>query len=90
MKFKMFGWGYAKETCISLFKKEQEENAVKIYYSECLRILTENTAKIVMLESGGKVDASYLTIKLHDILHPKPIDNRTKAEIVDGIRKKLK
>ena len=24
----MFGWGYAKETCISLFQKEQEEKAV--------------------------------------------------------------
>lgn len=77
----MFGWGYAKDTCVALFQKEQEEKAVRIYYAECLRIITENTAKI----GGGSV----LQMKLQDILDPKPIDNRTTEEIVDGIRKKL-
>ncbi len=78
----MFGWGYAKETCISLFQKTQEEKAVKIYYAECLRIMTENTAKM----GGG----SYIEAKLQDILDPKPVDNRTADEIVEGIRNKLK
>lgn len=77
----MFGWGYAKDTCVALFQKEQEEKAVRIYYAECLRIITENTAKI----GGGSV----LQMKLQDILDPKPIDNRTTEEIVEGIRKKL-
>ena len=67
--------------CISLFQKEQEEKAVKIYYAECLRIMTENTAKI----GGG----SYIEAKLQDILDQKPVDNRTADEIIDGIRKKL-
>ena len=78
----MFGWGYAKDLCISLFQKEQEEKAVKIYYAECLRIITENTAKM-----GGKL---YVQVKLQDILDPKPIDNRTANDIIDGIRNKLK
>ena len=78
----MFGWGYAKETCISLFQKEQEEKAVKIYFAECLRILTENTAKI----GGG----SFVEAKLQDILDPKPADNRTANDIIKGIRYKLK
>lgn len=78
----MFGWGYAKETCISLFQKEQEEKAVKIYYAECLRIMTENTAKM----GGG----SYIEAKLQDILDPKPVDNRTANDIIEGIRNKLK
>ena len=78
----MFGWGYAKETCISLFQKEQEEKAVIIYYAECLRIMTENTAKMV----GG----SYIEAKLQDVLNPKPVDNRTADDIIDGIRNKLK
>ena len=69
----MFGWGYVRETCISLFQKEQEEKAVKIYYAECLRIMTENTAKM----GGG----SYIQIKLQDILEPKKVDNRTGEEI---------
>lgn len=77
----MFGWGYATDLCISLFQKEQEEKAVKIYYAECLRLIGENTAKF----AGG----SYIEAKLQDILDPKPIDNRTADDIIDGIRKKL-
>ena len=79
---KIFGWGYVKETCISLFQKEQEEKAVKIYYGECLRIMTENVAKI----GGG----SYVEAKLQNILDPKPVDNRTADDIIEGIRNKLK
>ena len=67
--------------CISLFQKEQEEKAVKIYYAECLRAISENTAKF----GGG----SYIQAKLQDILDPKPVDNRTADEIIEGIRKKL-
>lgn len=77
----MFGWGYVRETCISLFQKEQEEKAVKIYYAECLRVISENTAKF----GGG----SYIQAKLQDILNPKPTDNRTSDDIIEGIRKKL-
>ena len=77
----MFGWGYVKDICISLFQKEQEEKAVKIYYGECLRVITENTAKF----GGG----SYIQAKLQDILEPKPIDKRTSEDIIEGIRKKL-
>lgn len=76
----MFGWGYAKETCISLFQKEQEDKAVKNYYAECLRIITENTAKI----SGG----SYIAVTLSDILNPKPVDNRTGEELAADIIKR--
>ena len=70
-----------KGICISLFQKEQEEKATNIYYAECLRILAENTAKIV----GG----SYIKAKLQDIIEPKQEDKRTADEIIDGIRKKL-
>jgi hypothetical protein len=47
-----------------------------------LRILTENTAKIC----GG----SYIEVKLQDVLDPKPVDNRTAEDIIEGIREKLK
>ena len=69
-----------KDFCISFFQKEQEDKAVKIYYAECLRIITENTAKI----GGG----SYITVKLDDILNPKPVDNRTGEEIAADIIKR--
>ena len=69
-----------KDFCISLFQKEQEEKAVKIYYAECLRVMTENTAKM----SGG----SYITAKLSDIINPKPVENRTGEEIAADIIKR--
>lgn len=75
------GWGYVVNNCIALFKKEQTERAEKMYYAECLRVLTENTAKLC----GG----SYITAKLDDILNPKPVDTRTPEEIIDGIKSKL-
>ena len=76
----MFGWGYVKDFCISLFRKEQEDKAVKIYYAECLRIITENTAKM----GGG----SYITAKLSDIINPKPVEKRTGEEIAADIIKR--
>lgn len=66
-----------KDFCISLFQKEQEDKAVKIYYAECLRVITENTAKM----GGGY----YITAKLADIINPKPVDDRTGEEIAADI-----
>jgi hypothetical protein len=86
----MLGWGYVKDFCISLFQSEQEEKAVRIYYGECLRLLTENSAKTVMIQSGGKVEAPYVTISLQDILDPKPKEERTAEQIIEGIRQKMK
>ena len=69
-----------KDICISLFQKEQEDKAVKFYFAECLRVITENTAKT----SGG----SYITAKLSDIVNPKPVEKRTGEEIaVDVIKR---
>lgn len=76
----MFGWGYVKDFCISLFQKEQEDKAVKFYYAECLRIITENTAKMV--------DGSYMKVKFTDIINPKPVDKRTGEEIAADIIKR--
>ena len=70
-----------KDFCISLFKQEQEEKATKIYYAECLRIISENTAKFC---GGG-----YVQVKLSDMLDPKPVDNRTADEIIKGIKDKI-
>ena len=69
-----------KDFCISLFQKEQEDKAVKIYYAECLRVITENTAKM----GGG----SYITAKLADIINPKPVEKRTGEEIAADIIKR--
>lgn len=52
--------------------------------------MTENTAKIVMLKSSGKLESSYIAVKLQDILDPKPEDDRNANDIIEGIRNKLK
>ena len=73
----MFGCGYVQDLCISLFQQEHDDKAVKSDYAECLRIISENTAKM----GGG----SYITVKLADIINPKPVDNRTGEEIAADI-----
>jgi hypothetical protein len=68
-------------TCIALFKKEQKEKAIKMYYAECLRIITENTAKLC--------EGSFINVKLVDILNPKPQETRTADDIINGIKNKI-
>ena len=62
------------------FNQHQRDLAYRIYVSDCLRIISENTAKIV----GG----SYITAKFADIINPKPVDNRTGEEIAADIIKR--
>ena len=59
------------------YKSQQRDLAYRIYVSDCLRIISENTAKIC----GG----SYITAKLADIINPKPVDDRTGEEIAVDI-----
>ena len=61
------------------FNQHQRDLAYRIYVSDCLRIISENTAKI----GGG----SYITAKFEDIINPKPVDNRTGEEIAADIIK---
>lgn len=82
----MFGWGYAINHCISSFRKEQEEQIYKIYVSKCLRIITENTAKLVGIDSYGKVEATYLTVDFDEFINPKNAKKeRTGDEIVRDV-----
>ena len=62
------------------FNQHQRDLAYRIYVSDCLRIISENTAKI----GGG----SYITAKFEDIINPKPTDNRTGEEIAADIIKR--
>ena len=54
--------------------------AYRIYIADCLRIISENTAKM----GGG----SYITAKFADIINPKPVDNRTGEELAADIIKR--
>lgn len=74
----MFGKGYIVDYCISLFQKEQKEQSLIYYVTNCLQMITENTAMSV----GGK----YMTMNYSDLF--KEQDNRTAEEIVDDVLEK--
>jgi hypothetical protein len=63
-----------------LVKRQQEESAFRIYTAECLRTMTENTAKF----AGG----SFVQAKYSDLIDPKPQDNRTCEEITAEVIKR--
>lgn len=63
-----------------LIKRQQEESAFRIYTAECLRTMTENTAKL----AGG----SYIPESYANIVNPKPRDNRTCEEITAEVVKR--
>ena len=65
---------------IARFNHHQRDLAYRIYVADCLRIISENTAKM----GGG----SYITAKFSDIINPKPVDNRTGEEIAADIIKR--
>ena len=62
------------------FNQHQRDLAYRIYIADCLRILSENTAKAVC--------GSYISAKFSDIINPKPVDNRTGEEIAADIIKR--
>ena len=62
------------------YQSQQRDFAYRIYVTDCLRIISENTAKM----GGG----SYITAKSSDLINPKPADNRTGEEIAADIIKR--
>lgn len=62
------------------FNQHQRDLAYRIYVTDCLRMATENTARM----SQG----SYTAARFYDIINPKPVDNRTGEEIASDIIKR--
>ena len=62
------------------YQSQQRDLAYRIYVADCLRIISENTAKM----GGG----SYITAKFLDIINPKPVEKRTGEEIAADIIKR--
>ncbi len=76
------GIGYVIDHYISYFNKEQKEKAYKVYISDVLRIISENTAKY----SGG----SYVKVRYSELIDPPKKETRTSEEIIENIRNKLR
>ena len=64
---------------VARYQSQQRDLAYRIYVTDCLRIISENTEKM----GGG----SYIAAKFVDIINPKPADNRTGEEIAADIIK---
>ena len=62
---------------IARYQSQQRELAYRIYVTDCLRMATENTAKM----SKG----AYTAARFYDIINPKPVDIRTGEEIAAEI-----
>ena len=59
---------------IARYQSQQRDLIYRIYVTNCLRIITENTAK----QAGG----NYMTAEYTDLIHPKKKDDKTGNEIV--------
>ena len=62
------------------YQSQQRDLAYRIYVTDCLRIISENAAKMCC--------GAYITAKFSDIINPKPADNRTGEEIAADIIKR--
>jgi hypothetical protein len=65
----------------TILKRQSEQSVLNLYLAECLRVLTENTAKI----GGG----GYISVRYCDLINSKPEEKRTPEEIVSDFKTNL-
>ena len=76
----MSGAGYVA-ALPSLVKERILNKAYRVYVTDALKVIAENTAKF----SGG----GYLKTRYYDVINPRPEETRTPEEIVSSIKAKL-
>ena len=64
-----------------LLKKQGQEKAYRVYVTDALKTITENTAKY----AGG----SYMKVRYYDPENPKPVETRTPDEIIGNMKEKI-
>lgn len=79
----VLGSGYVMDHCISAFQKEQEEKAFKIYLSDAVMAIAENTMRF----AGG----SKMSSRFFDIINVKKQakQEETADEIILRIKGKI-
>lgn len=84
----LFGRGYVIEHCVSAFVKMQEDKAFRVYVTDALKAIADNTAR--------QVKGATLSKRFVDLITPEPsaeeiADNEQRAqETISGIRRKIK
>lgn len=67
--------------CLSRYEKAQLDKAYRVYVTDSLRQITENTARA----SGG----GYIKKRFFDVITPRKIETRTGEEVVDHMKSVL-
>lgn len=69
------------EHCVSAFSRKRKSEIYRMYVTDALKVIAENTAKF----AGGSV----MSKRYEDIINPPPEETRTADEIVESIRNTL-
>lgn len=69
--------------CIAAYKKQIEDDHYKVYVTDALKVISENTAKFV----GG----SSMSIRYFDIINPPKEETEEKDpnEVIENIKNKI-
>jgi hypothetical protein len=85
------------EHCISLFSKKQKEKAYRIYVTDCLKAITENTTHLMsmngVVDYGSTMPERWIELVDVDIEKKKKIEefNSTSADdFVDDMWNRMK
>lgn len=88
----LFGRGYVIEHCISSLKLDREIKSFKVYVTDALMAIADNTTHLV--GSQGVVDyGKTINQRWIDILNPPPEvpeDNRPSEEIAEDIWQRIR
>ena len=74
---------------IARYNQHRRDLAYRIYVTDCLRIMAENTAKTVSSLTEGRAEVYTVKQRFADMFEEQKQDDRTPDDIIDSIRKKL-
>lgn len=72
----LLGAEYVIEHCVAVHSARQRQEAYQVYTTDCLSAIAKGL--------GAKVDRRF-----YDIIHPRPVDNRSAEEIANDLIKKM-
>lgn len=84
----MFGKSYVIDHCINQLKKTNEETALKVYITDALKAVVENTGRAV--KGGVQMRSRFIDILNGATGEESQEDNEAKAEAIkETMKKKL-
>lgn len=69
------------EYCIVSFRKQQEEMAWRVYVSDALKLVAENTERF----AGG----AHMSKRFFDFIKPQSSEQLTSSQVISNIRNKI-